>query len=267
MIHREISPMKINNEMYFQEDLQWWDEGDDSPYAFLRHIINPLRFAYFNRIMNENPSEEGSSKTLLDVGCGGGFLSEEFAKTGCDVTGMDPSPVQVKAGREHATENSLSINYIEGYGEKISLDDDCCDYVACCDVLEHVDDVDKVISEISRVLKPGGVFFYDTINRTLASYLLVIKIAEGWKFTAWQPKTHVWNKFIRPAELINAMKKHGLLNQEIKGISPGNNLVQNFLKVRRRAQGKISCREMGAGLKLHESGDTSVSYMGFAQKE
>lgn len=260
--------MKIDNEMYFREDQQWWDDGDDNPYIFLRRVINPVRFAYFNRIIHENPLEGGGPKILLDVGCGGGFLSEEFAKIGCEVMGMDPSPVLLKAAREHATENSLSINYIEGYGEKIPLDGNCFDYVACCDVLEHVDDLDRVISEISRVLKPEGVFFYDTINRTLASYLLVIKIAQDWKFTAWeQPRTHVWNKFIKPAELIDAMKKHGLLNQEIKGISPGNNLVHNFLKVRKRAQGRISRYEMGVGLKLQESGDISISYMGFAQKK
>ena len=80
MIHKEISPMKINNEMYFQEDLQWWDEGDDSPYAFLRRIINPLRFAYFNRIIQAHSLEGGNSRMMLDVGCGGGFLSEELRK-------------------------------------------------------------------------------------------------------------------------------------------------------------------------------------------
>lgn len=260
--------MEINNEMYFQEDLQWWDEGDDSYNAFLRCAINPLRFAYFHRIMSEDSSEEGSPRTLLDVGCGGGFLSEEFAKIGCDVTGMDPSPVLLKAGREHAAKNSLTIKYIEGYGEEIPLNADSFDYVACCDVLEHVDDVDKVIGEISRVLKPGGLFFYDTVNRTLASYLLVIKIAQDWKFTAWeQPRTHVWSKFVKLDELIDMMRKHGLNNRATKGISAGSTLIHNFITVRRRALGKISRREMGMRLRLHESSNTSTFYMGYGEKE
>ena len=260
--------MKINNEMYFQENLRWWDDSDDSPTAFLRHVVNPVRFAYFKRTLQEDSFGAGSGHTLLDVGCGGGFLSEEFAKNGARVTGIDPSPHLLSTAKEHAAMNSLSINYIEGYGERIPLDDDSFDYVACCDVLEHVDDLDKVIGEISRVLKPEGLFLYDTINRTFKSYLMAIKVAQDWKFTAWeQPRTHVWNMFVKPAELIGVMKKYGLISREIKGISPGNNLVSSFLATIRRAQGKISRQEMGLELNLQVSNDTSVQYLGLARKQ
>jgi len=260
--------MKTNNKgIFFQENQDWWGQDDDNPFAFLRYVVNPIRFAYFNRIIHENFFKGDVPQTLLDVGCGGGFLSEEFAKIGFDVTGIDPSAVLLKAAREHAAENSLIIRYIKGYGEKLPLEDNCFDFVACCDVLEHVNDLDKVIHEISRVIKPGGIFFYDTINRTLKSYLLVIKIAQDWKFTAWeQPGTHDWNKFVKPGGLMKIMQNNSLINQELKGISPGKNPAAGLLTIMKRAQGKISRYEMGLRLKLHESYDTSVQYLGFAQK-
>ncbi len=259
--------MQINKEMYFEESQNWWDNSNDSPFAFLRHIVNPVRFSYFKRIITENFPGGWTRKTLLDLGCGGGYLSEEFAKMGIDVTGMDPSPVLVKAAQEHADQSSLSIRYIVGYGENIPLPENSFDFVACCDVLEHVDDLEKVIHEVSRVLKPGGLFFFDTINRTFKSYLFAIKIAQDWKFSAWeQPRTHVWNKFIKSEELNEIMGKNGLTNRELTGISPRKNLVICFIKIIQRARGNISRHEMGMGLNLGESNDTSVQYLGFAQK-
>lgn len=258
---------KIDNEMYFQDDLGWWDEDEDNHAAFLRHVVNPVRFGYFHRVVREHFPEGIGIKSLLDVGCGGGFLSEEFAKIGFEVTGMDPSPALLMAAREHAALNSLHIDYIEGYGESMPLEDNQFDCAACCDVLEHVDDLDKVIAEISRVLKPGGLFFYDTVNRTLRSYLSVILVAQDWKFTAWEkPRTHAWEKFVRPAELFEAMTRYGLAGREIKGISPSGSLISNFLRIRQRARGKITRYRMGAGLGLRESDDTSVQYLGFASK-
>ena len=183
------------------------------------------------------------------------------------MTGVDPSPALLKKAREHAVDHSLDIKYLEGYGESLPLDNDCFDFVSCCDVLEHVDDLEKVICEISRVLKPGGVFFYDTINRTARSYLLAIKIAQEWKLTAWeQHGTHAWIKFVKPKHLIEMMGNNGLVNQEVKGISPGINPVAGFFTILKRSRGKISRSEMGRRLKLHESSDKSVQYLGYAKK-
>ena len=260
--------MGINHgDIFLQENQDWWGDDADNPFAFLRHVVNPIRFAYFKRIIHENSSTKDAPQALLDVGCGGGFLSEEFARIGFDVTGIDPSPVLLEAAREHAAHDSLMIRYIKGYGEKLPLEDNCFDFVACCDVLEHVNDLEKVIGEISRVIKPGGIFFYDTINRTMQSYLAVIKIAQDWKFTAWeQPGTHDWKKFVKPGELMAIMEKAGLVNQELKGVSPGTNPAACLLAIIKRAQGKISRHEMGLRLKLHENNNTSVQYLGFARK-
>jgi 2-polyprenyl-6-hydroxyphenyl methylase/3-demethylubiquinone-9 3-methyltransferase len=258
--------MKIDNEMYFRKDLVWWDASDDSTNVLLRHFINPLRFAFFQRVLGDKPDAMRGGD-VLDVGCGGGFLSEEFAKVGFDVTGLDPSPCLLEAARTHAAQGGLAIKYVEGFGEQLPFPSGLFDHVACCDVLEHVDDLGKVIGEIARVLKPGGTFLFDTVNRTWASWLLVIKVAQDWQYTAWEaPRTHVWSKFIKPAELRALMSLHGLAGRSLRGIAPGNNFLANFLNVRRRAKGQISRREMAARLGLRECDALGTSYMGYAVK-
>ncbi|MFA6034303.1 MAG: bifunctional 2-polyprenyl-6-hydroxyphenol methylase/3-demethylubiquinol 3-O-methyltransferase UbiG [Myxococcota bacterium] len=258
--------MKIDNEMYFREDLVWWDESLDSHTTLLRHFINPVRFAFFKRILGGGPGAKLGGD-VLDVGCGGGFLSEEFARAGFNVTGLDPSPHLLKEAGTHAARGGLQIDYRQGYGEQIPFPDGSFDYVACCDVLEHVNDLGRVIGEISRVLKPGGTFFFDTINRTLSSWLLVIKIAQDWRFTAWEaPRSHEWSKFVTPAELAALMSIHGMACRELRGIGPGRRW-SNFLEIRRRAKGEISLYEMAARLGFHECDDLGCSYMGYAVKQ
>ena len=112
----------------------------------------------------------------MDVGCGGGFLAEEFAKDGFAVTGIDPADRSIEAARKHAADNNLEIDYRAGKEEALPFSDGSFDIVACCDVLEHVDDFSLVISEVARTLKAGGVFCFDTVNRTWLSNLVAIKL-------------------------------------------------------------------------------------------
>ena len=236
--------MKIDNEMYFRKDLVWWDENNDNTNALLRYALNPLRFNFFQNVLRQNDAAKAGSK-ILDLGCGGGFLSEEFAKAGFAVTGLDPSPHLLEEARAHAAQGGLDIKYVEGYGEKLPFADGSFDFVACCDVLEHVEDVDRVIGEIARVLKPAGYFFFDTVNRTVISWLLMIKIAQDWKFTAWEaPRTHVWPKFV-----------------------PGQNPLSCLIDIRRRAQGKLTRRAMAERMRIRESKHLEGSYMGYAVKK
>lgn len=259
--------MSIDNAMYSREDYRWWDPENDNTNTLLRCFINPIRFQYFQRVLEESIRSAAGSKKILDVGSGGGFLSEEFAKIGFAVTGVEPSQASREAAQAHAAKSSLSIAYVPGYGEALPFDTGTFDFVACCDVLEHVNDLNTVVSEISRVLRAGGVFFYDTINRSLSSKLFVIKVAQDWPWTAWEePHTHDWEMFIRPQELDAMMKQCGLVNQETRGISSGANPLSALLSVRRRARGRTSRYEMGTRLRLHESSDTRMSYMGYAVK-
>jgi 2-polyprenyl-6-hydroxyphenyl methylase / 3-demethylubiquinone-9 3-methyltransferase len=258
--------MSVNDEILSKVGYNWWDETEGI-FSTVRFFINPVRFDYFSRILQHEKGRGRELSTVLDVGCGGGFLAEDFARAGYKVAGIDPISQFIETAQKHAAEGGLHIDYQTVSGENLPFPDRSFDIVLCCDVLEHVNDSELVISEISRVLKTGGILFYDTINRTFASKIAVIKVMQEWSSTAFAPpNAHDWNKFIRPTELSGLMSKKGLINQDIRGISARGNPVAIWLNFRRRAQGLISYRELGQRLEFHESNDTRISYMGYAMK-
>jgi len=254
--------MPINNEIYQTYGHDWWSEEASFDIFSLRHCMNPVRYGYFKRRL---PQLHLPGKTVLDIGCGGGFLAEEFAREGFTVTGIDPAARSLEAARKHAADNNLEIDYREGKGEALPFPDASFDIVACCDVLEHVDDLTLVIGEVARTLKPGGVFCYDTVNRTWLSKVALIKISQDWSFTSWsQPNVHVWEKFIKPAELIAVMNRYRFTNQELRGISSKKNPLALLRSLRALKKGRISNREIAAALALCETEDLRISYMGYA---
>ncbi len=257
---------KVNNEIYEVYGDGWWNDDAEFAFSSLRHCLNPVRYGYFKRILQ---GLRVPGKAILDVGCGGGFLAEEFAGDGFRVTGIDPSERSVAAARKHAAQSGLDIRYEVGRGETMPFPDGSFDLVACCDVLEHVDDLEKVLREVSRLLKPGGVFFYDTVNRTWRSKIAIIKIWQEWPFTRCCPRnTHVWEKFIKPAELTAIMQSCDLVHREMKGIAPGK---RNYLRLLRNLRaiktGKMRGEEMVAALQLSECEDLHMSYMGYAVRQ
>jgi 2-polyprenyl-6-hydroxyphenyl methylase/3-demethylubiquinone-9 3-methyltransferase len=257
---------KVNNEIYEAYGDRWWNDDAEFAFSSLRFCLNPVRYGYFKGILR---SLRIPGKAILDVGCGGGFLAEEFARDGFRVTGIDPSAKSVATAHKHAAESGLHIRYEVGRGEKMPFPDGSFDLVACCDVLEHVDDLEKVIREVSRLLKPGGVLFYDTINRTWRSKIAIIKIWQEWSLTRCCPRNaHVWEKFIKPAELTAIMQSCDLVHREMKGIAPRK---RNFLALLRHLRaiktGKMRSEEMVAALQLSESEDLHMSYMGYAVRQ
>jgi 2-polyprenyl-6-hydroxyphenyl methylase/3-demethylubiquinone-9 3-methyltransferase len=204
---------------------------------------------------------------VLDIGCGGGFLAEEFAALGCPVTGVDPSPVSVGAARAHAAGRGLGIDYRVGAGEDLPGPDAAFDVACCCDVLEHVSDVDRVISETARVLRPGGLYLFDTINRTRTSKLLAIKAAQEWRLTRLTGVAfHDWGMFITPAELSAVLERHGLALGEIAGLGARANPLAVLRSVASARLGRITYGELSRRLDVGQVSSTAVSYMGFATK-
>jgi 2-polyprenyl-6-hydroxyphenyl methylase / 3-demethylubiquinone-9 3-methyltransferase len=204
---------------------------------------------------------------MLDVGCGGGLLAEEFAAMGFRVTGLDPSAQSLAAARAHATQSGLAIDYRLGYGDALPFAAEAFALVSCCDVLEHILNWDAVIGEIARVLQPGGVFVYDTINRTLYSKLVVIKLAQEWAVTRFlPPRLHVWEMFITPAELTRSLHRHGLQNQELIGTRASINPLKLLLALRQYKAGKMSGVEFGKRAGFKEGTNIAGSYMGYAAK-
>jgi 2-polyprenyl-6-hydroxyphenyl methylase / 3-demethylubiquinone-9 3-methyltransferase len=256
--------MPVDNQLYDSLADSWWDEA-----GFLHVLqgLNPARLGYLRRVLAEEQGLDLRGRKTLDVGCGGGLLAEEFARLGCEVTGIDPSEKSLEAARAHAREAGLAIDYAQGTGERIPFPDAAFDLASCCDVLEHVRDLPRVIAEISRVLKPGGIFLYDTINRTLRSKLVMIKLMQEWSWTSFMPPDlHDWKMFIKPQELISLMAEHGLVNRGLTGLKPAANPIRALRILRARKRGKISPLEAFRRLGLRESRDTGVLFIGYAQR-
>lgn len=256
--------MEVNNEIYETLGHLWWSDDAGFDFTSLRYGVNPLRYSYFERQLAQLGAP---GKAILDVGCGGGFLAEEFARHGYHVTGIDPADSSVEAAREHAAANGLPIRYEVGRGESLPFLDCSFDIIACCDVLEHVDDPNQVIHEVSRTLRTGGLFLYDTVNRTVKSKIVLIKVWQDWNIVgSGHPNGHVWEKFIKPHELAAMMRSAGLFPGETRGMSPRKNpaaLLYALWRIRtRRIRGEAIAREFA----LRETDDLSVSYMGWARK-
>ena len=256
---------QINNALYNEQGNTWWDENQCL--HLLKSSVNPARLGYFRRLLDQALKFDYRGAAALDVGCGGGILAEEFAGMGFQVTGIDPSELSLTTARQHAQAMGLSIQYREGTGESIPFADNAYPVVYCCDVLEHVRDLPKVISEIYRVSKPGGVFFFDTLNRTFISKLVAIKIWQEWKSMAFMPpRLHEWRMFIRPEELRGLLVQAGFEFKEFRGTSPDVSIPKMISLLRKRAQGKIGYKELGQKFKLVESHDLNILYMGYAVK-
>ena len=253
----------IDNGIYDRVAATWWEQ--DGFMAVLRTSVNPPRFAWFRNALEQRLGLVPAGLQVLDAGCGGGLLAEQFAALGCAVTGIDQSVPTLEAARAHAQKSALSIRYLHGTAEHLPFDTASFDVVCCCDVLEHVDLVDTVIAELARVLKPGGVLLFDTINRTWRSKLVAIKIAQDWWPTRFVPvDVHVWEKFIRPDELAASLQRHGLVHAGFTGLSPAINPLRALIALVHQKFGRRSYAELGQHLRLKASTDCSVSYMGFA---
>jgi 2-polyprenyl-6-hydroxyphenyl methylase/3-demethylubiquinone-9 3-methyltransferase len=256
---------RIDNDVYNRHADEWWD--DDSVLAMLRTFVNPGRVPYYERVFVERVRLDAVRTPLLDVGCGGGLMSEEFARMGFAVHGLDASRGSIATARRHAATQGYEIDYAVGDAAALPYPDASFGAVACCDVVEHVADVDRVLGEVARVLRPGGVLVYDTPNRTWISKLTTIKVAQDWTPVAcFPPDLHVWSMYLKPRELVAALGRHGLVNAEIRGLRPRGNPLRMLWSARALKTGRIDVGEFGRRHAFRESRDTSGQYMGYAVK-
>ncbi|WP_243369763.1 bifunctional 2-polyprenyl-6-hydroxyphenol methylase/3-demethylubiquinol 3-O-methyltransferase UbiG [Geotalea sp. SG265] len=239
----------------------WWQPH--SAIYLLQTTINPVRIAYFRERLRGFPGG-----TALEVGCGGGFLCEEIAAMGFVTTGIDPSAAALQIAADHARAGGLPIRYLQGVGEELPFPDESFDAAFCCDVLEHVQDQAKTVAEIARILRPGGIFCYDTLNRTLLSRLVVIGILQKWKrWAVMPPELHDWHKFITPEELKMLLGNNHLCWREHRGVMPATSPIKTLSYLRRRARGEWNYKDLALRLQLVEGRSTQVMYMGYAVKE
>lgn len=192
--HREIN--KFDNVAQI-----WWDPQGEMGTL---HTINPLRTNFImEKITVHNPK-------ILDIGCGGGILSEALAKTGAQVTGIDLSLASIEAARQHAQEQGLSIDYRHASAEEIAqTQTGSFDVVTCMEMLEHVPEPEKIVAACVQALKPGGHAFFSTVNRTPKAFLFAI-IGGEYILRLLPRGTHTYSKLIRPHELKHWSQKNGL---------------------------------------------------------
>lgn len=187
----------------------WWDEN--GPLKTL-HAINPTRLEW---ISHWQPNL--SSITGLDIGCGGGILTEGLAKMGATMTGLEPAVDVCQVAKNHAKKASLDINYIpstiEDFEPKSNFD-----AIYCLEMLEHVPDFNAIIYHARRLIKKDGLIFLSTINRTLKAYLGAIVVAE-YALKLLERQTHDYQKFIKPSELCQSLRQNDFELIEIKGLS------------------------------------------------
>ncbi|HEX9037157.1 MAG TPA: bifunctional 2-polyprenyl-6-hydroxyphenol methylase/3-demethylubiquinol 3-O-methyltransferase UbiG [Ktedonobacterales bacterium] len=255
--------MPADNTLYDQPGDLWWD--DQGIFSLLRTSLNPARVKYFHGAL-ERLGVEPAGMWGLDVGCGGGLLAEELARWGCAVTGIDPASRALAVAAEHAAASGLDIHYVAGAGEALPVGSEAYHIVVCCDTLEHVEDPERVVGEIARALAPGGVFLFDTINRTIASGALAIWLLQEFPLTRILPRhLHVWERFIRPDELLAILERNGLELREVVGLTP--RITPDALAALWRYKcGRSTAGDLGRRFLYDVSHDVSVSYAGFAVK-
>ena len=197
---------------------EWWNpEGKFKPL----HKFNPIRIKYIkdNVISHfKKNKKKNSLKGLefLDIGCGGGLLSEPFARLGANITGIDASNKNIKIAKIHSKKSNLKINYICSSPENLNLNKKF-DVVLNMEVVEHIEDLNFFISKSGKFLKKNGLMFVATLNKTLKSYIFAILGAEY--VLRWLPiGTHEWEKFVEPSNLINIATKNNLKIDKIDGI-------------------------------------------------
>ena len=197
---------------------EWWNpNGKFKPL----HNFNPIRIKY----IKDNILKDFNIKTLskpfknikiLDIGCGGGLLSEPMSRLGASVVGIDASEKNIEVARFHAKKSKLKINYKVASPEKLETQVKF-DVILNMEIIEHVDDIDFFIKESSKLLKKNGVMFVATLNKTLKSYAFAILGAEY--ILRWLPiGTHDWEKFVKPEDLINISKKNNLILEQLDGM-------------------------------------------------
>ncbi|MGE5536787.1 MAG: bifunctional 2-polyprenyl-6-hydroxyphenol methylase/3-demethylubiquinol 3-O-methyltransferase UbiG [Acidobacteriota bacterium] len=227
-------------ERFSRHAADWWNPG--GPMAAL-HKFNPVRLAYIRDQAAAHFARDARTLDclkglrILDIGCGGGILSEPLARIGADVVGADPSEDNIGAAAAHAVESGIEVDYRATTAEELAEANEQFDIVLAMEVVEHVADVPLFVKTCAAMVRPGGLMIAATINRTLKSFALAIVGAEY--VLRWLPRgTHQWDKFVTPDELEIAFEKNGLRVAAEKGV------VYNLLADRWQLSGDMDVNYM-----------------------
>jgi len=198
----------------------WWDpKGSMAPL----HRLNPARLGFLRQTLAAHFGRDARSLSpfdglrILDIGCGGGLISEPLARLGAVVTGIDAAEANIAVARAHARGADLEVDYRQASAEELSAAGERFDAVLALEVVEHVADLDAFLAAAAALVRPGGAFIASTLNRTPRSLLFAIVGAEY--VLGWLPRgTHRWDRFLKPSELAAALRRRGLQARDIRGL-------------------------------------------------
>lgn len=240
----------INNSFYDELDEMWY-ESSDHPIALLR-AENALRNPWIEKVIE---TKLGRPCSILDVGCGGGFLTNYLAQKGHQVSGIDLSEKSLMIAKK--TDTTESVQYTQASAYELPFGEETFDAVSAMDLLEHVEKPELVIKEASRVLKKGGLFFFHTFNRNWTSYFIIIKGVE-WCFSNAPKSMHVYPLFLKPAELEEMCNRNQLKVEEFLGLRP-DFMRASFWKM-------VFRRKVDPEFRFIFTPSLKTSYSGFAEK-
>ncbi len=199
---------------------EWWDPA--GKFAPL-HRLNPVRIGYVRDRVAAHWQRDALSGhpldglSLLDIGCGGGLLSEPMTRLGARVTGVDASARNIAVASLHAERQGLAVDYRQGTAEALAAEGARFDVVMALEIVEHVSDVDLFLHSCGEMVKPGGLLFLSTLNRTAKAWALAIAGAEY--VLGWLPRgTHDWKKFLKPSEVARGLRAGGIETDDIVGV-------------------------------------------------
>ncbi len=213
-----VDPAEVDRFGALADD--WWNpNGKFRPL----HQLGPERLAFIRDEVTRHFNLPGGGlrplkgQRILDIGCGGGLISEPLARMGATVTGVDPAHASIEVARAHAEAGGLTINYRAAMAEDLIAEGATFDVVTCLEVVEHVPDVGAFLKLISQLVRPGGLMVLSTINRTLKAYALAIVATEY--VLQWLPRgTHQWDRFVTPEELRTHIAAAGLVRPMLEGL-------------------------------------------------
>ncbi len=241
---------KINNSFYDTLEDRWLS-ANDHPIALLR-AENAARIPWILQTIKAHCKENAA---VLDIGCGAGFLTNRLAQEGYRATGIDLSLPSLEIAKKN--DETKRACYLEASADALPFDADTFDVVSALDLLEHVENPEKVIQEASRVLKPGGLFFFHTFNRNWISWLIVIKGVE-WCVKDTPKNMHVYNLFLTPKEVEEMCKENSITVELILGLRP-DFIKKSFWQM-------LLTRKVPSELSFCFTSSLKTGYLGFGRK-
>ena len=204
-----MSANKIEIENFDKYAYEWWNKR--GPYKLL-HNLTPIRLRYIQDQIDV------TNKKILDIGCGGGLLSEALHDAGANVFGIDASKKTIEIAKNHANERDIDITYIcQSFNDFAKSNNQKFDYIVCFEMIEHVDDQNQLINDIESMLHKKSKVFFSTINRNLISFVFAKVLAE-YVFSMVPKNTHTYEKFVKPSELNRMLEKNNFITENITGI-------------------------------------------------